>query len=670
MSTESTPLFIQFTTDFECAYQAKKKGELLSLTFKDGRIREKTGMGYLFSKITKTYYRVYDWTFGGNSFKAAQKEQFLNLLQRAQNFYETSRVPPNKEFKEFEFKNLDPLILTRFHKIASRISEQMKTSIIKGTSDWISRDIPQMPSPLLECLVKVFSSGIRLDLLAKTANDISNPATFQCRDRKQLITIAQTMDLYPAIKETVDKFDKTYYQFQRYVEKDADGKLKLLKEYDPREPGALYLSPEEQDQVDTYIQAYNQPYLNDMRNIVKVAEFFSKNPDLACRGIPEDYQRRFNEENNSLEIPLNQDGRLVPTKDQLKSAFQIGYDLFKGCPKLNTSASRAFFARMIQYVMSGDRIGYVLKPVDSICFTCKELEKGESFPIEEHGNFPLWSILKGNPNAISGIHKRLKQFLIDLNRKQTFVYQVGNIAYPIGANPETLEAFVTAYHREFENYLQANLPAFVAFVAKFKEKLEKEGVSLGDLERLSDLLKEANPNDYTPEIQAVFERLRPLNIPQLNEKEGTALWRYALLILMLTAESNVTGISPYDINQNLMDNNIAVRLNVALKGIPISNYEKSERTISVKPGTMLYRAVEGPSVPSNQLPLAVTRHPDAPSQEIVPLAWVYHSLEVPEMYRIASEKHATLHNISKIAVSPYTLEILDDLVAALQPKGM
>lgn len=336
---------------------------LLKKEFRNGQIQTKSILWRALSTVQSLFLKGVDAVARTHFFAAKQEARKNELLQ--QNFAFYSRPQDGvRRVKIIDETNL-PLVNQITAQYAKKIGNpQAVNSLHQGIKGWIDNDPKYaiLNNGEKEVLEAIYSSGISPESLQLLADHT------EFRTRYRLSTAALVLNIYEKVKAYNDSIPSEYWT---YVKEEPNGKLSLNLE--EMEGGPF--TPTDMQKLERFVAAYNLLPQKMIENILGVGARLENNDVLFIPFNKEhaNFLNACREANLPLPIPIDKNGTPIPTQQQLELAVKRAYELFEDVPQLSTDQSRAFFARTIQYILLGDRLGYVPYPKDDFCFVYKEI---------------------------------------------------------------------------------------------------------------------------------------------------------------------------------------------------------------------------------------------------------------------------------------------------------
>src|SRR5262249_29822446 len=145
--------------------EAEKNRSLYKLTFKNGKVVEKTGIGWLFAVVSHAFYSLSDITFGTKLLDTEERQVYKNLFNESRNYCYTNNNPQTLENKS----------LTVFNDNQSKLINKVKNQF------FIAYGNQSIPKNLLEVQQILKRTG----LINADLSRIANPREMLKRDNEE-----------------------------------------------------------------------------------------------------------------------------------------------------------------------------------------------------------------------------------------------------------------------------------------------------------------------------------------------------------------------------------------------------------------------------------------------------------------------------------------------------
>lgn len=438
--------------------KATQSHTVLSCDIIDGELKEKRGFGWLYSAASSLWWRVYDQ----EKFERMENEKVQQLFHRN---CELLSKPLNDSAPHV----FSPSDASQFAYLNARFASFMTPAEANHyrnkLKDWIIRDISAEPY-VEEFLKALVVSGIDPDDLQKYGSlDFQN---LSYTNPEQLKLILQCTNLLPKFGSFLREYSKQLKRFSPYLEDDPSqtSKFRIQSKFLPKAGELPLLDEKELKELKNFLIVANEfPFdlCNSIRNIAQKlgppkAQNSSDNFIGSMNRFHEAYINKCKEKGIPFKVLIKEE-ELLPTNQQLEIACEVANDLFKALPPLESDLSRAFYARVIQFILVGDdrvlrRLPY--PPHDQV-FTTQEL-KGLKHILEiqpEYPNFIDWYFFHDQKVPTLNVVEYINQFFKDLKRS-IFEVKIGNRLFSV-KNFDQLKQFLGVYRSEFEKMDKQNM---------------------------------------------------------------------------------------------------------------------------------------------------------------------------------------------------------------------
>lgn len=379
--------FSYFANNISALY---KDNNTLGKEFRDGEIRDKGMLGRTSSFAQTLLWGGIDYVRGSNRLGEKQEARRNELLQRNWDYHKpvAQQQPPQPEpvvpagpggqpanpaaipvpaAAAQKFPDLNPEDIHLLNKMTAQFAERLGTKaplefLHHGIERWVEKEQENIPLPkeALSALKAIYNSGIDPEILDKIAQ--KNPSSGY--EPEELATIAQILNIFDKVQtyaKTVDKSKKDLFK------EEADGSLSWNADL-----FGVNLRPAEREALETYMNTYNCMPHKTIGQILKISEIVHR-PDFLHRSSFRDlYLAELQQKRISDDVPIVNDIPL-PTQQQLQIAVEVAYRIFGEVPHFENVQARAFFARSIQYMLVGDKVGLIPYPEDDCCFAFQEM---------------------------------------------------------------------------------------------------------------------------------------------------------------------------------------------------------------------------------------------------------------------------------------------------------
>lgn len=355
------------------------------------------------------------------------------------------------------------------------------------------------------------------------------------------------------------------------------------------------------------------------------------------------------QEHLPTEIPLDRYGTPVPTQKQLEIAVNLSYRAFEDVPQFSTDLAKTFFARAIQYLLVGDKLGYVPYPKDQVCFTFKELQSGQETFIFSQQNFTLSQVEKERDKKYESL---MESFFKDFFRNASYTLQSTNPVKDPG-NPnryrhqelknhdlEQLKSFLTNYREAFLERVNRN-----DLISSFVDMREVLPVKENQYEKLIDSFK--LPSHIKKEDETIIKKfLKEIGQLPGRNKEEEESWRVALLQFLLHMHQGL----PSDL---FFMHQIPLESTAFIKGGAPTSHQS---TFTITPGQIIGSgSVDLVFSKDEEIVPQISHLPNYTEAEMVIFARFYGSSEIPSMGRIGGGPNLIRRGYERVLIPSYTI---------------
>jgi len=657
--------------------------DVFTTRLNQGKMESKNAFGWLFGSLQKLYYRV---RYSPQQFETIRNNKFRELFRENAGLLNPGPAVPAPQGLDVR---LHPVHLTRLARVAD-VTKKFRDifpfdNYQDGLVNWINSDMDQQPAYVRQFIQDYVDSGLTgFEIDHFKDADLS---ALRYENPEKMALLIRCMDL----KEKIDRFNvaftKNFDRFSPYMvqEPTIDPVTNRypchLNEDKFKDAQGNLVNHELKTEVENFLLVFNDlPHPLFVR-VLEIAQA-AKNDDFIA-SLPSkraDFERlcaRRNPPVPETVLVLDEEREVRPTKEQFKIACDLGNEVFRGLPALDSPNSRAFFARYIQRILVDDAVFRTLKwPVDDHQFAIQGLSEIES----ERDNvgeecFLDWFFTYVNPakldnsfkgNAVQRNQVQLStsvgQFFKDITRSQDQRFKVGEELFPVYTS-DGFTTFLKAFRNNFiEKY--RNPPDYLraghylkAFENRLGGRLE-ENVVRTLIEKGVEGVPLAQP----------FAQLLMSNLTVSSNEEANRLWRAYLLHMICFCQQ--TTAFPLAERLNAANSDPSLKLQQAFQTVIGPQdatfkviFEFDKGAFAVKTRTA-YSGVRDQLVPQ----LHLQGNPDVRSDRWLPVVWMTTELRCPNFMALVDDKNAPNSSIKFFTnpkVSPYMADHLDALIEGL-----